>query len=102
MWLKRKGRENARHTLIDLLSRTKTLVESSGEACYTGLSPTEIGTDLSTAIDALEPGSEFDHNHIKTHFAPTGVVQETAIDSGWHDEYMKTSGEFDSMIEAFK
>ena len=99
MWLKRKRREKALRTMIDLLSRTKTRIDSSDEAWYAGLSPAEIGMDLSIAIDALESGSEFDHNHIKTHFAPTGTIQETAMDSGWHDEYMQISRRFDSIIE---
>ena len=85
--------------MIDLLSRTKALIESSDEASYAGLSPAEIGMDLSIAIKALESGGEFDRNHIKTHFAPTGTIQETAMDSGWHDEYMQLSQRFDAIIE---
>ena len=30
-------------------------------------------------------------------FAPTGALQETALSSGWHDEYMALAQRFDAL-----
>jgi hypothetical protein len=100
--LTRKRKAEARRTLVDLLERTKVLIDGSEESCYAGLSPTEIGMDLSIAIDALNKGDEIDRDQLRMHFAPTGPLQETAMMSGWTDEYMKISERFDSAVEAIK
>ena len=100
MWLTRKRKAEARDELIKILDLTKTLVDRSEESCFDGMSPAEISMDLSIAIDALRAGDSFDSEQLKVHFAPTGILQEVAMMSGWADEYLRISELFDELIAA--
>ncbi|MEP3213304.1 MAG: hypothetical protein ABJQ29_08925 [Luteolibacter sp.] len=102
MWLTRKRRKEARQTLVGLLERTRILIDSSEESCYAGLTPAEISAELTTAIDALNNGEKIDRDHLRMHFAPTGTLQETAMMSGWTDEYMTIAEQFDGIIASIK
>ena len=102
MWPNRKLKIQARRTLVTLLDRTKALTDNSEESCYAGLSPAEIGMDLSIALDALAKEGKIDRDQLRMLFAPTGPLQETAMMSGWTDEYMKISEQFDKAIEGLK
>ena len=84
--------------LIELLEQTQILVDKSEGYVYAGLSPAEISLDLVTAIDSLKNDKLIDRDHLRMHFAPTGSLQETAMMSGWTDEYMRISKQFDDVI----
>ncbi len=102
MWPFANRKSEARSALVDLLERTKTLIDGSEESCWAGLSPAEIGMDLSIAIEKLTKGDSIDRDLLRMHFAPTGPLQETAMMSGWTDEYMILSERFDALISSIK
>ena len=100
MWFTRKRKVEARDKLVRLLELTKTLVDRSEESCFDGMGPAEISMDLSIAIDALRAGAAIDRQQLKVHFAPTGILHEVAMMSGWADEYLRIAELFDEQIEA--
>ncbi len=97
MWLSRKHKK--RDELVALLEKVKELVDNSEESIWAGLSPAEIGMDLTIAIEALRNTEAVDRAQLQMHFAPSGPLQETAMMSGWTDEYMELSNRFDLLIE---
>ena len=99
MWLTRKRKREHRDELIRLLERTKEHIDRSEESIWAGLSPAEIGMDLTIAIEALRSTEAVDRDQLRMHFAPTGPLQETSMMSGWTDEYMEVSSRFDTLID---
>src|SRR5690242_8513451 len=85
--------------LSKVLLETKAFVGRSEESIWAGLSPAEIAMDLSIAAERIEKGEAIDSDHLNMLFAPTGPIQEIAISSGWSNDYMKLSSEFDALIE---
>ena len=102
MWPFGSRNPEVRSALIDVLERTKSHIDTSEESCWAGLSPAEIGMDLSIAIDNLTKGASINSDLLRMHFAPTGPLQETAMMSGWTDEYMILSERFDALISSIK
>jgi ATP-dependent Clp protease protease subunit len=83
-------------SLREVLSDTKAFIKKSEESIWAGLSPAEIATDLDIAIDRIDENKAVDASHLKMLFAPTGPLQESAMASGWSEEYMRLSKEFDA------
>ena len=98
MWKTRKLKRELREELVALLEKTKEHINSSEESIWAGLSPAEIGMDLTIAIETLRSTEPIDRDQLRMHFAPTGPLQETSMMSGWTDEYMEISSRFDSLI----
>ena len=88
--------------LNKILELTKTLVIRSDESFYSGFTPDEIAADLSAALQALDDGGTLDKDNLRMHFAPTGPIQETAMESGWADEYLKLAELFDDAIKRIR
>ena len=83
-----------------VLTRAKALVERSTESAWTPCSPAKIAGELEVAIAKLDDDERFDAHHLSMLFAPTGPIQEIAIASGWTEEYLALSREFDTLIQA--
>jgi hypothetical protein len=60
MWQTRKRKSEVRRDLIEVLERTKTLIDDSDESCWAGRSPAEIAMDLSISIEKLTNGDSVD------------------------------------------
>jgi hypothetical protein len=91
--------KNSGRQLHEVLRDTKGLVERSEQTIWEGLSPAEVAMDLGIAISQIEKSESVDARHLKMLFAPTGPIQESALASGWTDDYMRLSSEFDSLID---
>lgn len=102
MWPFGNNKRETRSALVDLLERTRVLIDASEESSWEGLSTAEIGMDLSIAIENLTNGKAIDRDLLRMHFAPTGPLQEIAMMSGWTDEYMSLSERFDKLIDALR
>jgi hypothetical protein len=63
-----------------------------------GVSDDELLMDLAIAIEAIEKGKRFNKRNLKMLFAPTGPIQEIAIDEGWGDRYLELAALFDQEI----
>ena len=99
MWPFTKRSTKKDVSLDQLLELTKVLVDRSDESFYSGYSPAEISADLAVALSAIERGETLNKNTLRMHFGPTGPIQETAMESGWADEYLRLADLFDGAIE---
>jgi hypothetical protein len=59
-----------------------------------------VVAELSAAIAQLRIGRLPDGPSLAVLFAPTGDLQEVAMASGWHDEYLAMSSRFDDAYDA--
>ncbi len=85
--------------LLTLLIRCRELSEASQDAIYSYMTCDEIVTVLNRGIDSLGNGTELNHEELKLLFAPTGALQDTAMENGWSGEYLRLSSQFDTLIE---
>ena len=83
--------------LREVLAQVKQFVDRSEASGWTPFTPAEISADLSAAISRIERNEAIDVDRLKMLFAPTGPIQETAMSSGWSDDYLKLSSEFDAL-----
>jgi hypothetical protein len=86
-------------SLLDVLERCRELSRASQDAIWSSTGVSEIVAILDRGIEALQRGSESDRDELKLLFAPTGALQETAMDNGWSLEYLWLSAEFDRLIK---
>ena len=73
---------------LDALRRCKTLLQCSEESAWAGIALPELIDDVDNAISAIQDSRPVDKQRIGLLFAPTGSIQETAIDNGWGDEFI--------------
>ena len=85
-------------SFITALKICRELSEASEDATYCPIGTAEIVASLNRAIESLERGMEVNRDELKLLFAPTGALQETAIDNGWGDEFLSLSERFDQLI----
>ena len=84
--------------LRDLLIETKTLVDQSQDSGWTTWSLEKISADLGRAILQITNKENLDTKHLGMLFGPTGPIQETALASDWHDDYIRLASECDRLI----
>ncbi len=76
---------------IAALVETAELVQRSKESLYASQPLSKIKTTLDENIAALKLNCTYQRNTLRILFAPTGDLQETALDNGWADAYMRLS-----------
>jgi hypothetical protein len=86
-------------TIAEALRRTLALVEASQTSAYAPQTAEDIAHELGAALAALASGERVDRFRLKVLFAPTGVIQETAIDNGWGEEFLWLSERLDASLE---
>jgi len=84
--------------LIKLLEEVDDLLTKNDNISLFGLSAAEGSMDLRIAIEGLKAKRKIDKKHIKSLFAPTGLIQECAMANGWADQYLELSDRFDELI----
>jgi hypothetical protein len=60
----------------------------------------EIIHDLDAEIDKAMNSQPINKRHLGFLFAPTGAVQETAIENGWGEEFLRISDVVDQFTGA--
>ena len=83
--------------LREVLAKVKERVDRSEESDWTPFTPSEVSSDLAAAIARLDEGLSIDGSGLAMLFAPTGPIQEIALGSGWSDDYLTLSSEFDAL-----
>ena len=83
--------------VLEALHRTLALVESSRSSAYAS-ETLEIAQEVRSLIATLEAGAVVDRSHLGVLFAPTGPIQETALDNGWGDEFLSLAGTVDKFL----
>ncbi|MFQ3662200.1 MAG: hypothetical protein SNJ69_07365 [Chloroflexaceae bacterium] len=69
-------------------------LSDSSETGWAAWSPGEVAATL-IALRDKQMLSEADKRDLRALLAPTGPVQEIAIASNWHDDYMKCAAALD-------
>lgn len=91
----RSVEDNAERIVADLCTQLRS---QPLETIWTRF---ETGDALIQAVEGvaerLESGDTTAIQELKLLLAPTGAVQETAMRSGFHDEYMRLAARFDRL-----
>jgi hypothetical protein len=101
MWpfRKRKLSTQDKETLRDILSRCKELCELSEDSIYNNTSTQELVDELADHIDRIGAGQNIPIEDINFMMLPTAPLQDTSIDNGWGDEFLKLSASFDKIYD---
>ncbi|MCH6259002.1 hypothetical protein MLD52_20770 [Puniceicoccaceae bacterium K14] len=78
------------------------LIESSEAFAWEDLSGEEVCMDLKLALERIREKKAIDLDHIDLLIAPTGAIQELAIDSGWGDAFLAHAAIFDEFKKETK
>lgn len=65
-------------------------LEKSEPSLYATLSTTELQLILKEFLNRLAAGKTINKTQLSFIFAPAASLQEIALDTGWHDEYVLT------------
>ncbi len=77
--------------LISALEETLSYLWRSESSDYSHTSVNEIIVKLESEITKAKNAQSIDIRQLSLLFAPTGAIQETSIDNGWSEEYLKIS-----------
>jgi hypothetical protein len=81
--------------LIFALEKTLAYLRNSQSSLYTHTSVEEIIEQLESELAKAKNSQAIDAKLIKLLFAPTGAIQDTAMDNGWGAEYIEIADTID-------
>jgi hypothetical protein len=85
--------------LIRALEVTVEYLQRSQSSDWASMSVDEIIQELGSLIAKAKDSQQIDTNLLGFLFGPTGPIQETSIDNGWGDEFLKISEVVDQFTE---
>ena len=77
--------------LISVLEETLILLRSSESSDYSSMPVDEMIEKLAIELEKAGSSQAMDAELLSFLFAPTGPIQETAIDNGWGEEFLRIS-----------
>lgn len=77
--------------LISALEDTIALLRKSQSSDWAQMSVEEIVQELEAEIAKIMISQPMDAKLLGFLFAPTGAIQETSIDNGWGDDFLRIS-----------
>ena len=77
--------------LFSALEGTITFLRGSQSSPWANISTDEIIQALESEITRAKNLQPIDARILAALFAPTGPIQETAMDNGWGDDYLRIS-----------
>jgi hypothetical protein len=77
--------------LISALEETLSYLRNSQSSGWASMSVEEIIEELESEIAKAQNSGPFDAKLLSFLFAPTGAIQETSIDNGWGDDFVRIS-----------
>jgi len=77
--------------LISALEETISFLHNSQSSDWAPMSVEEIIQQLEAEIAKIKKSQPFDARLLGFLFAPTGAIQETSIDNGWGDDFLRIS-----------
>lgn len=83
---------------IRVLESCHALARESVDSPHSHLTAEEICDLLRTSIQQLQNGERPDLYQLRMLFAPTSALQETAMDNGWGDDYLRLADQFDQFV----
>lgn len=81
------------YKLIECIDR------SSHEPLYSKVAKHDIKKNLQSYLTLIKCRRNYSTNEIEALLAPTGCIQELAIENNWSDEYIKIAEEIDMIIK---
>ncbi len=86
--------------LLSVLATTKELLLRSDREGWPDENPKEAAENLDRIIShLLDPNGCPLPEFATVYYAPTGPIQEIAINNGWHDTYMALANEYDKIMD---
>ena len=77
--------------LASVLEEAISLLQDSQSTAWSHLSVKKIVEKLESEIAKAKNSKPIDAELLRLLFAPTGDIQETAIENGWGDEFLRIS-----------
>ena len=77
--------------LISALEETISFLQNSQSSDWAPMSVEEIIQELEAEIAKIKNSQPMDARLLGFLFAPTGAIQETSIDNGWGDDFLRIS-----------
>ena len=92
--------EHARRELLEVLRRIRELLaDPDADFTWSSWEDTDAAlAEVDPLIHSLENGSLPARFSIEILFAPTGPIQETAMSSGWGDEFLALASRCDGAL----
>ena len=84
--------------LISALEEVLALLRSSESSDYSHMSVGQIIKKIELEMARIKISEPVDTELLSLLFAPTGAIQETAIDNGWGEEFLRISEFVDHLI----
>jgi len=81
--------------LIAALEDAIRYLRVSGSSAWASMSVDEMIQALETELAKCRDSGRYDAHNLAFLFAPTGPLQEAAIDNGWGEEYLRISADID-------
>ncbi|HQZ99654.1 MAG TPA: hypothetical protein PLJ62_05620 [Thermoflexales bacterium] len=76
--------------LISAFDELAGLLRRSEESLYAQRTPAQAASAITREIDSLTRAQTFaDYDELRLLFAPTGALQEIAIDNGWGEAFLR-------------
>ena len=85
--------------LISALEQTISFLKKSQPSGWANMSVDEIIQELQSIINTIRDSGAVDSQQLGFLFAPTAAIQETAIDNGWGDDFLRISDIVDDYME---
>lgn len=77
--------------LISVLEETVSYLSHSRTSDWSSISLEEVIQSLESEVAKLKNSQPFDAKLLDFLFAPTGAIQETSIDNGWGEDFLRLS-----------
>ena len=77
--------------LISALDETISFLRNSRSSAWAATSLEALIDELASETNRIKNSEPPDTKRIRMLFAPTGSIQETSIDNGWGDEFLRIS-----------
>jgi hypothetical protein len=84
--------------LISALEETLSFLQNSQSSDWAHMSVKEIITRLENEISKAKNLQPMDAKCLRLLFAPTGAIQETSIDNGWGNDFLRISEVIDELL----
>lgn len=86
--------------LSSALRETILFLQNSQSSDWAGMSVEEMIHELEAILAGLEKAQFVDVQQLGFLFAPTGSIQETAIDNGWVDDFLRIAAIVDPYADS--
>lgn len=91
----------AADALLSALEELAGLLRRSQESLYASCAPAQAASAITREIDSLTRANTFaDADELRLLFAPTGALQEIALENGWGEAFLRIAAIWDAAQNA--